>query len=269
MSQNFSNARKEATNIPRYIKQGNLTSAVKALRGILQSMTSKNLLRQEREEGEKLIENGLFSIMFDPKIKKEFLFELKYKAGNELEIIDYMNIILETLEEEIHAVEQEDFNQNLDEEQQKLELEKAFTFFKTGFFDKADEIFNTFAENKSISANSYADIAVFLYENAKFEPSVIFYEKALEIEPKNINWLNNLAMVLRKLKKFDQAEKKYFILAKNMGKNAPLLFNLARLYLEWEQLDKASKAAQAAVNLDPNFQEAQKLLRYIEKQQNK
>ena len=40
---------------------------------------------------------------------------------------------------------------------------------------------------------------------------------------------------------------------------------MGRLYVDWKKWDKAVKAAQGALQLDPDFAEARKLMAYAEK----
>ncbi|MBA4358914.1 MAG: hypothetical protein C0405_14435, partial [Desulfovibrio sp.] len=44
-----------------------------------------------------------------------------------------------------------------------------------------------------------------------------------------------------------------------------LYFNLGRLYFDWQRWDKTAEAAARAVGLNPDFQEAKKLLAYAQK----
>ena len=75
--------------------------------------------------------------------------------------------------------------------------------------------------------------------------------------------------MLRKLRKFDIAEK-YFMRATEFAKSDPnLYFNLGRLYIDWARWDKAEKASRLALRLSPGFVEARKLLNYALKKQGK
>lgn len=46
-----------------------------------------------------------------------------------------------------------------------------------------------------------------------------------------------------------------------------LYFNLGRLYIDWKRYDKAEKAAKIALNLNPEFIEAQKMLAFAKRKQ--
>ncbi len=281
MSQRFSQLRTEAASIPRYVRQENLVTAVRVMRNLLQSMTSKNIPKKDREEAEKHVDTGLFAIMLHPRIKKEFQMEIQYKPGNEKEVADYMDIILEVFDEEIrltHQQESAEFQNNEDDlseealleslkQEQNEKLHKALTYSATGFLDQAEALFKEIMQSKGTSAEAFVTLAVYFHENNEIDRCITCYQKALELEPDNASWHNKLAMILRKAKRFEEAEKSYFALAKLVKRSAPLYFNFARLYLEWEQFDKAVKAGKAALKLDPEFNEAKKLLRYIDKLQ--
>ena len=75
--------------------------------------------------------------------------------------------------------------------------------------------------------------------------------------------------MLRKLHKFDIAEK-YFMRAVEFAKSDPnLYFNLGRVYLDWQRWDKAERASRLALRLSPEFVEARKLLNFALKKQGK
>jgi Tetratricopeptide repeat. len=77
-----------------------------------------------------------------------------------------------------------------------------------------------------------------------------------------------VGIALRKMERYETAEKYYKKALEIGGKDVGLLFNLGRLYVEWQHWRKAERTAQLIVKLDPDFAEGKKLLEYILKMQN-
>ena len=159
--------------------------------------------------------------------------------------------------------------------------------YKKKNFKEAEKIFvnlsKKFTENKDIFYN----LGVIKYEMGLYKEAIKYFEKALNLNDKfyfaqhhlaecyeklnNIdlaignyikaevinlykfnNTLNNLGNIFLKLKKYDQSEK-YFLNALNYQGNAQVIYNnLAVLYLEILNVDKAYYFLEKAINLDKN-----------------
>ncbi len=157
--------------------------------------------------------------------------------------------------------------------------------YKKKNFKEAEKIFvnlsKKFAENKDIFYN----LGVIKYEMELYKEAIKYFEKALNLNDKfyfaqhhlaecyeklnNIdlaienyikaevinlykfnNTLNNLGNIFLKLKKYAQSEK-YFLNALNYQGNAQVIYNnLAVLYLEILDVDKAYYFLEKAINLD-------------------
>jgi predicted O-linked N-acetylglucosamine transferase (SPINDLY family) len=157
--------------------------------------------------------------------------------------------------------------------------------YKKKNFKEAEKIFvnlsKKFTENKDIFYN----LGVIKYEMELYKEAIKYFEKALNLNDKfyfaqhhlaecyeklnNIdlaienyinaevinlykfnNTLNNLGNIFLKLKKYDQSEK-YFLNALNYQGNAQVIYNnLAVLYLEILDVDKAYYFLEKAINLD-------------------
>jgi len=157
--------------------------------------------------------------------------------------------------------------------------------YKKKNFKEAEKIFvnlsKKFSENKDIFYN----LGVIKYEMKLYKEAIKYFEKALNLNDKfyfaqhhlaecyeklnNIdlaienyikaevinlykfnNTLNNLGNIFLKLKKYDQSEK-YFLNALNYQGNAMVIYNnLAVLYLEILDVDKAYYFLEKAINLD-------------------
>jgi len=99
----------------------------------------------------------------------------------------------------------------------------------------------------------------------RYELALHFLTMALEECERSLHLINRIAMALRKLGRFEDAEG-YYRNALSFAKEDPnLYFNMGRLYLDWRQWKKAVKAASLALRLDPAFDHARKLQEFAEK----
>lgn len=99
-----------------------------------------------------------------------------------------------------------------------------------------------------------------------YADAVCYLEEALKLEPGSLPVSSSLAVALRRMGRYAEAERVY-LEALREGNGAPhLLFNLGRLYVDWKKWDRAVKAAQCTLRLEPGFSEARRLLEYSERE---
>ena len=90
-------------------------------------------------------------------------------------------------------------------------------------------------------------------------------DDALNDDPNAIHLYNRIGMVLRKMKDFDTAEKYYLKALTLSSEDEYLHYNVGRLYYDWRKWAKMSQAAQNAVEINPEFSEAIKMLKFAQK----
>ncbi len=84
-------------------------------------------------------------------------------------------------------------------------------------------------------------------------------------DPTSIHVFNRLGIALRKLKRFEEAKKAYHHALKLNPQDEYLYFNLARVYLDEKDLAKAKEIVEKALQINPNFDAAAKMLKFINK----
>lgn len=99
--------------------------------------------------------------------------------------------------------------------------------------------------------------------NGQFEEAVREYEKALELEPDNVDVLTNLGVALYNLGQLDQAIEQYSTAIELAPKDADIHSNLAAAHVQeyqidgaLDQLNQALAEYQKAVELNPDLAEA-------------
>lgn len=90
----------------------------------------------------------------------------------------------------------------------------------------------------------------------KFEEAAVEYEKALEIEPENVDLLSNLGVVYYNLGQLDKAIDHYSQAIEIAPNDADIRSNLAAAYVQLDQLDNALEEYQKAVELNPSLAQA-------------
>ena len=91
-------------------------------------------------------------------------------------------------------------------------------------------------------------------------------DDALKDDPNAIHLYNRIGMVLRKMQDFDTAEKYYLKALTLTDSDEYLYYNLGRLYYDWKKWDKMANSAERAVEINPEFGEAVKMLKFARKQ---
>ncbi len=264
MAKNLVEIRREANLINQDIRSGAVLKALNAMQELLGAMLTEDLRHSERKELETLAENGIFNIMAEPTIKAEFAMELRYEPGKEQELQGAVKILIASINES----EAKKASDALHEKEEKLkrDIDESIEKYNAGDDVKPVRIFKKALEDFKVDPFDLVKIGLMYSEHKLFEESIPYFEKAIEMNGREAAWYNYIAISLRKVHKFDEAEQYYLRVTKILGGDPHLFFNLARLYLDWEQWDKAIKAASASAKLDPEFVEAQKLIKYANKQ---
>ncbi len=264
MAKNLVEIRREANLINQNVRSGALLAALDAMQELLGAMITEDLRHSERKELETLAENGIFNIMLDPTIKTVFAMELKYEAGKEQDLQGSIKILIASLNEHEAAKATDALREK--EEKLKRDIDEAIEKYNEGDDVKSERVFKKALEDFKVDPFDLVKIGLMYSEHKLFEESIPYFEKAIEMNGREAAWYNYIAISLRKVHRFDEAEQYYLRVSKILGSDPHLFFNLARLYLDCEQWEKAIKAAGASVKIEPEFVEAQKLIKYAQKQ---
>ena len=262
MSQ-LATARRQLSSIKSLIRQEKFLSAVQTLRDDVITVFREPLMKAEKEEFERLISDASYHIVCDPHVRKSAALEIKYEPGKEREFLDGLNMLLETFDGQFQDDARE--SARLLEEKKRLELERGQQKLDAGQVDAARAVFSILVRENQEDYELRRDIGERFLRAGEYEDAIQYLGEALEGMPGAAHIYNSLAVAQRKMGKYAEAEQSYIKAAKGGYKDSHLFFNMGRLYVDWKKWDKAVKAAQGALQMDPDFTEARKLMAYAEK----
>ncbi len=104
---------------------------------------------------------------------------------------------------------------------------------------------------------------IFMERNQDKEAEIAFKE-VLRLNPDTVNIYNDLGILYRKQKRFDDAINNYRLALKVDPEDENIYFNLGRAHLENMQVVKARKMFEHALALDPDMDEAKRMLQAID-----
>jgi len=267
MSAELTKARAQINKVGTYLKQAKPLPAVSALYEAVAAVMRTQLIRSEKEEFSKLILDAVLHLNGDRNLRKIYPLILDYKPGSEKELVDQLYSVLG----ELQASAVEAAKDMMADKEERIErgLAAGKLLIEEKRFDEAKDLLEKLAREFPRDADLRARIAELFIGGELFEEAFSYLDEAIELSPDQIHHYNRIGIVLRKLRKYDIAEK-YFMRATEFAKSDPnLYFNLGRLYIDWARWDKAEKASRLALRLSPGFVEARKLLNYALKKQGK
>ncbi|OBQ51728.1 tetratricopeptide repeat protein [Halodesulfovibrio spirochaetisodalis] len=263
MSAELTKARSQLSNVRTYLKQDKVQMAAQALHDGLIAYLKHPLMKAERQEFVRLLEDSTMYLSAVPKLKEIFPIVLTYKEGKERELLETVKELLVELQKSVT----DEAQQMLEalERQKQAELEKGQAFLDSGQHQSAVAVFNSLLNRFSEDAELKSDIAERYIRAGLYHEAYERLAEAIDLSPENIRYYNSIGMALRKLGKFKVAEKYFAKAVRVAGKDPHLFFNLGRVYVDWEKWDKCAKSALMALKLDPEFKEAEKMLAFAKK----
>lgn len=191
---------------------------------------------------------------------------LQYIRGDERTLLKILDGLRSVLDETIHE-DAKDYLKGLEEQKLAL-LTAAENELKASETEKAlaiyEEARRKFPDDTALSAI----IGETLLKYGLYEEAVLTFEGVIDKDPTNVQLYNRIGMACRKLKQFDRAEQHFLKATQYTGNNVNLLFNLGRVYVDAENWPKALEVAKAALELQPDFVEAQRMATYVQKKIN-
>lgn len=267
MSAELTKARSQLNKVGTYLKQGKPLPAVTSLYEAVTAVMRTPLMKAEKEEFAKLLTDAVLLINGDRGLRQIYPLLLHYTPGDEKGLSEAVFAMLSELE--ASAVE-EAKDLMADMEQRIVQgLAQGKQLIEEKRYDEARAVLEKLAREFPDNADLKAHIAELFIGGELYEDAFSYLDEAIELSPDQIHHYNRIGIVLRKLHKYDIAEK-YFMRAVEYAKTDPnLYFNLGRVYLDWERWDKAERASRLALRLSSDFVEARKMLNFSLKKQGK
>ncbi len=261
MSADISKVRKALGQASISVKQGKAVGAVQAVQDSMNLLLSTPLMKSERTEFVQLIDNALSAISNDPLVRSLFPLQLSYTAGQERALLDNLRDLNEALSE--HVREEAEKAHREREERKRATFARGVEELTTDQ-QKGQATFATLAREFPRDAQLLGDMGEALLKAKLYQEAVRYLTEALDQRPDMLPFYNIIGIALRKLEQYDVAETYYLRASQYLRHDPNLYFNIGRLYVDWKKWPKARSAAMAALKLNPEFKEAQKLLLYAE-----
>lgn len=263
MSSELIKARSQITQAKAHVKQNKFIPAVQNLYEALATVLRTPLMKTEKEEFARLLEDCATQLGANPEFRKLIPLQINYQAGEEREFMALLRDCLNELQQ--NAVSEAKDHLARLAEQRALSLRRGEQLLTERKDDEARDLFNTLIRDNDNDPSLRAEIGEIYLRSAHYEDAYEHLSQALEDSPESLHLYNRVGMALRKLGRFDTAEKYYFKAKELLPKDPNIYFNLGRLYVDWRQWDKVVSMAQKALSLYPDFLEAKKMLSFAQK----
>lgn len=263
MAQDIVSIRRQIKLVSSILRQDRQVPAVQAVLNALRLMLSTPLMKSERDEFTDMVREATSYINNDTEIRKIYPLEIVYQPGEEKQLMETMVELLDVLKEDTMN-EVEEWTKAV-ETKKEVALVKGQERLDVQDFDGARSVFGAIGKEFPDDSKLKGEIGEKYLDVDLYEDAAAWFSEAVALDPKALHYYNRLAISLRKLGRFDVAEE-YYLRALPLAPEDPnLLFNIGRLYLEWEKWSKAFEFGQKAHAANPEFVEAQKLANYARK----
>lgn len=263
MSGELTKARQKLAGINASLKQGKYMAAAQALNDAIVIMLTAQLMKNEREEFVQMIGNTVYALNAHKELRQVYPLLLHYTAGEEKKLLEELFEMRKVLQEDVNETAQRD----LDALQARKtdELARGQGHLDREEFDQARQVFDSLLHEFAGDTDLRAEVAERYHKAGLNQDALGHLSQAIEASPDSLHLYNRIGMVLRKMQDYTNAESYYLRALALTQKDEYLYFNLGRLYYDWQKWDKMAKAAEMAAAINPEFQEAKKLLAFARK----
>jgi len=260
MAQELTNARRALSKVSTDLKQGQSISAATAVRDAARLFGRVPMMKNEHDEFVELLRSATQYFSYRKEITKIFPLAISYKPGEEDALADLMNQLIEVLQESSLEEAMVRRKEYIDAQLAKGRRELLAKDYENGrrTLDQLEQEYSTDVELVTEIGELFAQAG--LYNDA-----VRHLELAAQLAPDSAHVLNRLGIVLRRLKRFEEAEYAYAKAVTMEHSDPNLFFNFGRLYFDQEKWAEVVDCAKKALKLNPDFSEAEKMGVYAQK----
>jgi tetratricopeptide (TPR) repeat protein len=260
MSTELIKARSALAGINTLLKQEKVLPAVLALHDALGLIIRTPLIKSERSEFERSIENAVFKLNNDANLRKIYPLLLHYAPGQEADLQVMLKDLLNELQENVVV----DARKLLAERERKKHegLAKGQQMIAEGQFEPAHQFFDKMLKFFHDDEDLQVDIGELFLDAGQFDKASGYLLKSLHGTSGSVHLLNRIGMGLRKIGKCPEAEQCFVRALQLTEDDERLYFNLGRVYVDCGQWDRAAEAASKALSINPDLEQAQKMRDY-------
>lgn len=255
--------RRQLKQVPSVLRQGKLVSAARAVVEGLKIVLTTPLMKAEKDEFVDAIREAIDYLNNDQNVRKLYPLAIEYAAGEEKKTLEQMAELLDVINEDAMSGVPEMARRMM--ERKQTALDEGQNHLDAREYDKARKVFLEISAEFAEDADLKGQIGEKVLAAGLYEDAAKYFEDAIAINPNALHHYNRLGISLRKLGRFELAEKAYLSVLPLASEDPSLLFNIGRLYAEWGRWDKALEFGQKAFALNPELVEAQKLAAFARK----
>jgi len=263
MSTDLITSRKKLNSVTTMLKRGKYMAAVQGIHDGLILFLKNPVMKGERDEFEEILFKVTQSLNNDKKIREIYPLVISYQPGEERALLDAMRELLQELQKAINDSVQNEAQAMI--ARKESDLKKGQEHLDNQEWDQAKETFDQLVSDFGGDTDLKADIADRYLNAGRYKEAFHMLDDALQDDPNAIHLYNRIGMVLRKMKDFETAEKYYLKALTLTTEDEYLHYNVGRLYYDWKKWAKMAQSAQNALNINPGFDEAGKMLKFAQK----
>ena len=263
MSSELTKARSQINSIKTLLKQEKVQAALMALSEALKIYLRTKLLKHEKKDFQRKVESAVFQLSSDQTLIQSIAMQIDYTPGEEKKLLDNLNIILGELQE--NTMEEAQQHLQMLEQKRQIGLKQGKEELDKENYKGAQKQFQNLVRDFPDDSELKVQISEYYLEKEMYNESLDYLKSAHKDDPDSVQIFNKLGISLRKSGNYEKAEKAFFEAIKRAQEDEYLYFNLGRVYIDWQKWDKASKVSQKALEYNPNFAEAEKMMKFSRK----
>ncbi len=257
-------ARSKLSSVSTLLKKKKFVVALMSIQDALVVYLKTPLMKHEKKDFQKKLEDAIYLFKINKEFIQQYPIPIEYTPGEEKKLWEFLKQAIKDL----NAPVIEDAKKQL-EELEKLkqrELEKGKQHLKAKEYKEAEKIFKrlikTFKEDTDLKIN----ISDMYMDEGLVEEALSYLKEAYKDDPEAIHLLNKMGITLRRAGKPELAARVFKEAISKSPDDEYLLFNLGRAYIDLKKWDKVIEMGKKALELNPKFREAEKMLKYAQKQ---
>lgn len=256
-------ARSLLASVNSNLKQKKVIPAAQATISALEIIMRSSLMKGERDEFERLLEQATYYLNGDKELRKLYPIQIGYTPGQERALLATLRELMGELQS--NAEDQLKEHLALMQKKKRDNMAKIQKYLDDDEVDKAKALADRLFREYPNDSEMKAEIADMFVKKDLYAEAYNYLVEALKEDPEALFLYNRIGIVLRKLKDFDTAEQYYKRALEVCATDEYLWFNIGRLYFEWQKFAQMRDAAEKAIEINPKFAEAAKMKKFAEK----